>query len=287
MTETKPLRIGVDLRPLLTGQISGIEQYTISVLSELLRIDHDNTYVLFYVRYQDLERNFLELLERYPILKSSNVEIRPLKWVNIPLLLHATFKPLNWPKADLVCGGLDVMWMPSPMLLPVSRHCAKITTVHDLIFQLFPQFFTLKSRIWQWQMNYAYEARTSDRVIAVSNNTKRDMVKYWHINPSQIEVIYEGVDKNYFNSPDEKLFAELKQRWKLSEQYIYFVGSVEPRKNLITVVRALHQLRSQNNDTIKLVVSGGKSWLTSELYQTITDLGFTGRCYLHRSGKRG
>lgn len=277
------MRIGVDLRPLLTGQISGIEQYTISVLSELLRTDRDNTYVLFYIRYQDLEKNFLELLARYPILKSANVEIRPLNWVNIPLSLHATFKPLNWPKIDLVCGGLDVMWMPSPMLLPLSNKCAKVTTVHDLIFHLFPQFFPLKSKIWQWQMNYPYEARISDRVIAVSNNTKRDMVAHWHIDPGKIEVIYEGVDKSYFNAPDEALFMELKKKWGLPERYIYFVGSNEPRKNLATVVRALKELRETNDGTIKLVVSGGKQWLESDLYKQIEKLGlvdavvFTGR----------
>ncbi len=283
MEEKKALRIGVDLRPLITGKISGIEQYTISVLSELVRIDHDNTYVLFYVAYKDQDKNLIDLLNQYPILKSPNVEIRKLKWPNLPFLLHAFFKSLNWPKADVVCGGLDVMWMPSPRLLPLSKKCAKVTTFHDLIFILFPQFFSLESRIWQWQMSYGYEAKISDAVIAVSKSTKRDMVRLLHADPSKIKVIYEGVGKDYFNPADEKTFTYLKDKWKLPEQYIYYVGSVEPRKNLATVVRALRQLQTDKSDTIKLVVSGGKSWLNSELYQTIKELGleekviFTGR----------
>jgi glycosyltransferase involved in cell wall biosynthesis len=277
------MRIGVDLRPLLTGQISGIELYTISVLSELLTIDHNNTYVLFYVSYRNQDQHLNDLLSRHPVLKSPNVEIRKLKWPDFPVWLHFCLKTLNWPKADQVCGGLDVMWMPSPRLLPLSGTCAKVTTFHDLIIYIFPQFFTLKSRLWQWQMNYPHEAETSDTVIAVSKTTKQDIVKLLRTNPSKIKVIYEGVDRSYFNSPDEKLFAELKTRWNLPKQYIYFVGSVEPRKNLVTVVRALKELRGSFGDTIKLVVSGGKSWLDSDLYKQIDELGlkdsviFTGR----------
>jgi len=279
----KPLRIGVDMRPLLTGQISGIEQYTISVLSELLKIDHDNTYVLFYVSYKDQDKNFIDLQHRYPILTSQNVEVRKMKWPDFPVLLHFCLKTLNWPKADRVCGGLDVMWMPSPRLLPLSEKCAKITTFHDLIIYFFPQFYTRKSRLWQWQMNYPHEARTSDSVIAVSNNTKQDIIKLFRTDPNKINVIYEGVDQSYSDSPNEKLFAELKAKWNLPDKYIYFVGSVEPRKNLITVVRALKELRTEFGDTIKLVVSGGKSWLDSDLYKQIDELGlkdsviFTGR----------
>lgn len=271
------MRIGVDMRAVLTGQISGVEHYTISVLTKLIEIDHTNTYVLFYVSYKDADKLLADLLTNYPILKNSNVEVRPLKWINFPLSLHAFFKPLDWPKADIVCGGLDVMWMPAPRMLPLTRKCRKVTTFHDLIFLIFPQFYTLSSRIWQWQMNYGYEARVSDAIIAVSKSTKRDIVRLLHANPGKIEVIYEGVGEEYFAEPDEQLFSELKQKWQLPEKYVYFVGSIEPRKNLISVVRALKQLEETSGDTINLVVSGGKSWLSSELYQTITELNLTNR----------
>ncbi len=266
------MRIGVDLRPLLTGKISGIEQYTISVLKELIK-KSNHTYVLFYVSYKDQDKILVDLIEKFPILTSPNVEIRKLKWSNLSLSLHLMFKSFDWPKADIVCGGLDVMWMPSPRLLPLSKKCAKVTTFHDLIFLLFPQFYSLSSRLWQWQMGYPFEARTSDALISISQNTKRDMVKLLKTDPGKIHVIYEGVDKEYFQTPNENLFSNLKNKWQLPDKYIYFVGSIEPRKNLITVVRALHQFKQTNGDTIKLVVSGGKSWMTTELYKTIQDLG--------------
>ncbi len=268
------MRIGVDLRPLLTGKISGIEQYTISVLEELIK-NSNHTYVLFYVSYKNQDKNLANLIAQFPILKNPNVEIRKLKWSNFSLSLHLMFKSFNWPKADIVCGGLDVMWMPSPRLLPLSKKCTKVTTFHDLIFLLFPQFYSLSSRLWQWQMGYSFEARTSDALISISQNTKRDMVRLLKTDPGKIHVIYEGVSEEYFQAPNETFFSKLKNKWQLPDKYIYFVGSIEPRKNLVTVVQALHQFKQKNGDTIKLVVSGGKSWMTTELYKTIQDLGLT------------
>lgn len=274
MSKTKKFRIGVDIRGLLTGKISGVEQYMLHILKHLLEIDSENTYVLFYVAYKDHDKLFAQLKHDYPFLSKPNVEIRTLKWPNLPILLHAAFKPLNWPKIDLVCGGLDVMFMPSPMLLPLSNKCAKVTTVHDLIFMIHPEFFTTSSRIWQWQMSYPYEIRTSDIAIAVSNSTKRDILKLTQASPGQVRVVHEGVDKDYFKDHSH-LLSGLKDKFKIDTPYIYFVGSLEPRKNLNTLIRALSLLNQEKSDTIKLVISGQKSWLFTQVKSLIAQLNLT------------
>ncbi len=267
------MRIGVDIRGLLTGRISGIEQYTLCILKALLEIDSRNTYVLFYVSYRDLDEKFRQLIRDYPFLKSDNIEVKTLKWVNFPLLLHALFKPLNWPKADLVCGGLDVMFMPSPRLLPLSAKCAKVTTFHDLVFMIYPQFYTLSSRLWQWQMSYGYEARTSDAIISVSDTTKRDLIRLLQVNPAKIHIVHEGVDQSYFDRPSGEALANIRSKFDLPDKFIYYVGSIEPRKNLGLAVRALAKIRESRSDTMKLVVSGSKNWLSSELYQLVERYG--------------
>ncbi|MDD5605861.1 MAG: glycosyltransferase family 1 protein [Patescibacteria group bacterium] len=277
------MRIGVDFRGVLTGQISGVEQYTLQILKNLLAIDTTNTYVLFYVAYRDQDEVLQKLRKEYPFLANANVEVKKLKWVNFPLLLHAFFKPLNWPKADVICGGLDIMFMPAPRLLPLSRKCKKVTTFHDLIFLIYPQFYTLSSRLWQWQMSYPYEARTSDAVIAVSHTTKQDLVRLVKADPKKIRVVYEGVGKEYFAGKDAHIFADLKAKFNLPEKFIYYIGSIEPRKNLKSVILALKIYQQKHSDTMKLVLSGSKSWLSSDLYQLVQELGlaqdviFTGR----------
>lgn len=268
------MRIGIDIRGLLTGQHSGIEQYTLKVLEQLLRLDKNNTFVLFYVSYRDLDKKLANLISESPWLKQNNVEIRKLKWVNIPLLLHALWKPLDWPKVDKICGGLGVMWQPSPRILPISNRCRRVITFHDLVFEIFPQFYTWKSRLWQWQMSYPYLAKIADQIIAVSQNTKTDLERLYRIKPEKIQVIYEGVESHYFKNIDEQTIINLKNKFNIPEKYLYYIGSLEPRKNVITIVRALAHLQEQNVN-IKLVVSGGKSWLEGPIFAEIEKLHLT------------
>ena len=275
--EIKPLRIGVNLRGALTGKISGVEQYTLQMLRHLLKVDRLNTYVLFFVDYKDNGSRFKQLLVDHPFLSASNVEVRMLQWPNAPLLLHVAFKFFRLPKIDKVCGGLDVMWLPSPEILPLSRHCPRVTTFHDLIFLIYPNTYTLYSRLWQWQMDYPYQARIAKQIIAVSQSTKNDLVRLTSVDANKIEVIYEGVGEEYFASVPEAVLTKLKQQFQIPEKYLYYVGSLEPRKNLGTVLRALTHLTDDVSGTIKLVISGSKSWLTEGFYQQIKDLGLEGR----------
>lgn len=270
------MRIGVDIRGLLTGQKSGIEQYTIKLLEYLLQLDTKNTYVLFYVSYREIDQKMDQLIEEYPFLAKDNVEIKTLKWINLPLLLHALWKPLEWPKVDKICGGLDVMWLPSPRLLPVSSKCRLIVTFHDLIFELFPNFYTWQSRLWQWQMNYPYLARIATEIISVSKSTTNDLMKLYKIPLAKIKTVYSGVDKSYFNDPDIKVTNQLREKFKIDDQFIYYVGSLEPRKNILSIIRSLHyfyESKALNSDKIKLVVSGSKSWLTNIIFDEIEKLG--------------
>lgn len=267
------MRIGVDIRGLITGQRSGIEQYTLKILERLVKNDPDNTYVLFYVAYRDWDKRLKDFLDGTPWSRSANVEIKKLQWINAPLLLHALWKPLDWPKADKICGGLDVMWQPSPRLLPVSKSCQTVITFHDLVFELFPQFYPLQSRLWQWQMSYPYLARTADRIIAVSNSTKQDLMRIYKIDPNKITVVYEGVDPVYFEPIDSVLLADLRQKFQVPGDYLYYLGSLEPRKNVTAIIRGLSYLKSQGFVNIKLVVSGGKGWLNEAIFAEVEKLG--------------
>lgn len=266
------MRIGVDIRGLLTGQHSGVEQYTLKVLEGLLTIDHHNTYVLFYVSYRDLGERFKKLLVEAPFLKQKNVEVKTLKWINFPLLLHAIWKPLDWPKVDRVCGGLDIMWLPSPRLLPVSRLCRLVITFHDLVYEMFPQFYTWQSRLWQWQMGYAYLARHADKIIAVSGSTRDDLLRFYNAAGDKVQVVYEGVEEAYFSEPSARLLKQTRQKFKISGDFIYYVGTLEPRKNLPMVIRGLAYLKaSPQFDKMKLVLSGGKSWLADDIHEEINN----------------
>lgn len=267
------MRIGVDIRGLLTGKRSGVEQYTLKLLEYLLRLDRDNTYVLFYVSYRDLDQRMAELLGEMPWLKQANVEIRTLRWINFPLLLHALWKPLDWPKVDKVCGGLDVLWLPSPRLTPASSACRVVITFHDLVYDLFPQFYTWQSNLWHWQMSYPYLARWADTIIAVSGSTKDDLIRLYGIPGGGIKVVYEGVDEAYFEKPSAEVLKAVGDKFKTGSRFIYYIGSLEPRKNIGAAIRAVQYLKNNLERSqfgkIKLVISGAKTWLADYIFDEV------------------
>ncbi|WP_448702996.1 glycosyltransferase family 4 protein [Mucilaginibacter sp. AW1-3] len=126
-----------------------------------------------------------------------------------------------------------------------------VVTIHDLIFKRFPQYFGLVSRqIYAAKIKYA--CKHADRIIAVSEKTKADLVQLMNVHPEMIEVLYQGCDDSFRVKQSETHLAEVKAKYNLPEKYILNVGTIEPRKNLMLLAKALLYLPK---DT-RLVVVG-------------------------------
>lgn len=268
----KKLRIGVDFVPMLSSGWSGVEQYFFYTLKNLLKKDRENTYVIFYVDYRDYRTRFEKFLKENSWLKAPNVEVKSFPWRGSIFSLHFAWKVLEKPKVDEVCGGLDIMWLPAPRLLPLSSACRQVVTFHDLSYFIYPKFYPLRARLWQWQANYPYVAGISDLVIAVSESTRKDLLKFFKISPRKIRVVYEGVAPHYFIKPSPPFLKKLEEKFKLPKKFIYFVGSLEPRKNLPLVLRALSELKGKLSDKIYLVVSSGKQWMSDDFFALLSEL---------------
>ncbi|OCX54534.1 mannosyltransferase [Mucilaginibacter sp. PPCGB 2223] len=129
-----------------------------------------------------------------------------------------------------------------------------VVTIHDLIFMRYPQYFGLVSRkIYAAKIRYA--CKHADRIIAVSEKTKADLVQLMNVHPEMIEVLYQGCDESFYARQDEAKLAEVRSTYKLPERYILNVGTIEPRKNLLLLAKALLYLP---RDT-QLVVVGKKA----------------------------
>lgn len=155
-----------------------------------------------------------------------------------------------------------------------------VVTVHDLIFVHCPQYYKPVDR-----MLYSYKYRraclNADRVIAVSRFTKDDIVKYWHIDPDKIDVVYQGCDKAFAaDIPAEKL-AEVRRRYDLPERFVLFVGSIEERKNAELIVNALWLLKRQGLQ-VNAVLAGRSTPYCERLKRHVAELGLTDSCrFLH------
>ena len=138
--------------------------------------------------------------------------------------------------------------------LPIGLHrtgIRSVVTIHDLIFLRYPQYYHFLDRLI-YNRKFKYACRKADRIVAVSECTKRDIVKYYGISPEKIDVVYQGCDPLFKQPASQELKKEIRQKYHLPDSYILYVGSIEERKNLLLVVQALRHLP----DDVRLVAIG-------------------------------
>jgi len=153
-------------------------------------------------------------------------------------------------------------------LLPPFRQIRTVLTVHDLIYVLFPEYHL--------PMNYHFLrlmmprfAHRADAIIAISECTRRDLVRLWQIPEQKIHVIYEGIDPRFRPVTDGVAMERLRQRLGLPERFALYVGTIEPRKNLPRLFEAWTRLKKP----IPLVIAGKKGWLYQETFACVEALG--------------
>jgi glycosyltransferase involved in cell wall biosynthesis len=121
----------------------------------------------------------------------------------------------------------------------------------------------------------ALSARRARRVIAISESTKRDVVKLLGVPPDRVYVVYCGVDDTFRPLPAADV-AQFRRERALPDRFILFLGTLEPRKNVKTLVQAYGRWRVAESDVPKLVVAGGKGWFYDQIFAEVERLGLTG-----------
>ncbi|HEX8377929.1 MAG TPA: glycosyltransferase family 1 protein [Pedobacter sp.] len=152
--------------------------------------------------------------------------------------------------------------------LPFGITSAKIpsvVTIHDLIFLRFPEFYPFIDRvIYKYKFKFACE--NASRIIAVSEQTKEDIINYFGISEDKIDVVYQGCNKIFQEPSSDELKRKISRKYKLPKQYLLQVGTIERRKNLLLTVKALKNIPR----TVKLVVIGKDTAYLKEVKALIT-----------------
>ena len=251
--------IGIDIRVLGSRFRSGIEEYAENLLTYMLPLDKNIKFKLFF-------SSFGGELKDYDFLYLPNVEIKKVRLPNRAIFYSSRF--FNSPKMDKLLGGIDVFFSPHFFISALSSGVKRVTTFHDLSFEHFPEFFTRQQRFWhKFGMNPSWQARFSDRIIAVSESTKIDLIKYYSIDPANIEVVYSGVSPEIKKPSQEKL-ESFRRKNKLPGKFILFLGKLEPRKNVVGLMRAFNILKSAGiYDDLHLVIAGLRGWLCENIFR--------------------
>ncbi|RZK34087.1 MAG: glycosyltransferase family 1 protein [Pedobacter sp.] len=142
-----------------------------------------------------------------------------------------------------------------------------IVTIHDLIFLRKPQYYKFIDRlIYKFKSKYA--CTNADRIIAISEKTKEDIVELYNINPSKIDVIYQSCDDSFKTLSSTAKKEKIKEKYKLPDKFILNVGTIEARKNLLLVIKSLPKIDNE----FKLVVVGRETAYTALVKKEIANL---------------
>lgn len=182
---------------------------------------------------------------------------------------------LRWPMDGLVPSA--VLFHATEHLLPPFRRVRTVLTVHDLIFERFPQYHRVKNYLYLHTAMPLF-CRRADALIAISEATKRDLVELYHIPPERITVIPEAAAPHFRPQAPEEV-QRVRQRYSLPKRYLLTVGTIEPRKNLTRLVQACGPL-FEKELVEALVIVGARGWLEGDFFRYLAECPWRDRIIL-------
>lgn len=259
------MKIGFDITPLLfTG--SGVANYTYNLVKNLLQIDKENEYRLFFISWRiNRKYDFLDEFKslgakiyRYPF---------PFKFFQI------CWGNLNIFPIELFIGKVDIFYANDFLRSPSK--IKTITTIHDLVWKLYPELHK-KFIVSNHENKMLKTIKYRDTIIVDSQSTKDDLVKlYPQIDTNRINVIYPGISNNLKPITDQQILN------KYYSKYLLYVGAIDPRKNLISAIESFSELiKDSNFSDYKFFISGNAGWQKEEITRKIEELNLKGKVKL-------
>lgn len=219
------------------------------------------------------------------LLQSRKAEAAPIEgarfaWRPLWTPAHNHWEQFALP-VELAFLGLDLLHSPD-FIPPMRRTFKSVVTVHDLAFLRYPHFLTQDAARYYGQIDEGM--KRTDHIIAVSHATKQDLISLLGINANNITVIHEAADPVFKVVQDSELLADLRRRYALPGPFILFVSTIEPRKNLPTLLRAferLHKLQVASGSAgreadprapLTLAIVGKRGWLDEDVFQLADEM---------------
>jgi len=304
------MKIGVDIRTLMDKNYSGVSWCTLFLLQEILKQDRVNEYYLYYNSGRDIS-------SQLPKFEQGNVKIIATRYPN-KIFNYFLQKICRWPKLDRIvpsikrggaaaATGCVKFWSPHFNFTALSKNTKHILTVHDLSFLITPEFFSWRKNIWHQFLNVKKMMAEADIIVAISENTKRDIIRLTGIAENKIKVIYDGIGAEFkpvvaqylarqfpemqdTSAQDIARLREVKEKYNLPEKFILYLGTIEPRKNISGLISAFEKIANKPEmQDYQLVIVGAGGWKNSEVYRAVKNSIYKNRIkligYLENSEK--
>ena len=247
--------VGIDASRAFVDRPTGTETYSRRVIEGLLAPGSSHRYRL-YCRSRPREGAF------------RGAELRVIR---APRLW--THTRLAW---EMMRQPPDLLFVPAHVIPPV-RPRLSLVTVHDLGYLRFPEAHPWRQRMYL-DLSTRWNARASTHILADSEATKADLVARYSTPPEKITVAYPGADRGLQPVGDHGVIESVKARYEIEDDYFLYLGTLQPRKNLVRLVDAYaHVVGRDPEITAHLVLAGKHGWLYQELFDHVGRLGLRGR----------
>jgi glycosyltransferase involved in cell wall biosynthesis len=262
-----PRHIGIDASRIAVAARTGTEHYTYELLAALARRDRLTRYTLYCnqlpAALPPLGPNFA--LRRIPF---------PRLWTHARL------------SGELLVRAPDVLFVPAhvlPLGAPLRRGTRRVVTIHDLGYLRFPEAHTRAHRLYL-RLSTLWSARAATRLIAVSSTTRDDLIRLARVPATKIAVVHHGLSERFRPVEDQALIDAAEERYGIRPPYFLYIGTVQPRKNLVRLIEAFAKA-TQTNDpnlqsaicNLQLVIVGKRGWLTESIERRAAELGIAER----------
>ncbi len=254
--------IGIDASRAVTARRTGTETYSLHLIRALLALGEKHRFRLYFNRPPPVG------------LFPDGAELRV-----IPFPRLWTHLRLSW---EMAVRPPDLLFVPAHVL-PLVHPRRSVVTVHDLGYHYYPQAHTLFQNLYlRWSTRY--NARAAARILADSEATRQDLIRYYNTPPDKIVVVYPGRDESLAPVSDPAILAAVRARYGLPGPYLLYVGTLHPRKNLGFLIAAFaSNLYSPSSDLrslfadLSLVLAGQKGWMYDDIFAQVRRLGLEQR----------
>ena len=262
-------KVFIDIQPLLKNK-TGIGWYAYNIIKRVLKEDHN------LIEYCGFGFDFLNKNNSKSITDEINFDKIDI-YSKIPVRIYkALWNILPEKYSNLFPNG-DLYHYLNYIVPPIDEAKKVIINVYDMVYKRFPE--TMKtSNLYMLERDMEKSIYRADKIITISENTKNEILEYFDIDEDKISIIAPGIDISCFaktkeNGLDEK--KRIKNKYKLPDNYFLYFGTIEPRKNIATILRAYAELQEDIRHEFKLVFSGGMGWKNKELMSMINQSGLS------------
>lgn len=269
------MKISFDAQLLLKGQKTGIgwcaENILLNLRHELNSFYSLNLFTLGY------DKQRLNSFEKY---KKLGYELRKCSWFNdVIYKLLSEFFHIPY---SLFFGHNADMTLFFNYIVPAGVKGKKVVIVYDMAYKAYPETVRKRTR-FMLNKSLRKSCNRADKIITISKFSKQEIIKYLGVDENKIVIMPIGVDLSIFHpNYSEKDICQITEKYKIPREYLLFLGTIEPRKNLERLIRAYALLKAEIPNVPKLVLAGGKGWLYENIFKTVrilnmeSDIIFTG-----------